>query len=111
MTVHEDKKEYLYQSFGNSSIWNDMQMWKECFTLVMNEKLKRAGILKEKNDKGVWKVFSGIQNMINNKTPEDQERAKTIIKHESLDVTKYYLSNLNLSLGYSTEILTIISKE
>lgn len=106
-----EQKVYLYSFFANSGVWKDMGMWKECYSIIQNEKMKEQGVRQTGQQQGMWKMFSNIQRMMNMRSPEEQAQIERVIKNDSLKNISIYLSHLNLSLGYSTEILSTIAKQ
>ena len=117
--VENDNKVFLYQNFNSSQIWNDLMMWKDAFKVIMKEKKQKFDELSgrggSKNSGGgllnPWKFVQNLQAVIVKKNTEEDEKREVMLKNESLELIKFYLSNLNLSLGYSIEILTLIAKE
>jgi len=108
----DEENKTLFQSFGDSALWNDLMMWKDCFQIINENKIKE--LENSRNDTGgliPWRVINGLQNMIVRRNSELDEQKKMVFKMEALGMIRSYLSNLSLSLGYSTEILTIIVKE
>lgn len=95
-------------------------MWEQCFSIIEKQKKTEFdGVPPEEETQkkgrfGIlnpWNLVQKMQNVIARRSPEKDQQLNTMIKNESLELIKFYLSNLNMSLGYATEILTIIAQK
>ena len=94
-------------------LFKDANLWSEVYEVILNQKKKQVSDLRKNKKKKTFlnplRVVRGIQSMIVRKRDEEDLQTEVGIKNESLELLKFYLSNLELNLDFSTEIMKEIA--